>query len=267
MFLRDFNASVSEKCLAEFCNLNGLTCLIKKPRCFKNPDNPTCIDLIVTNQPSCFQHSKVFETGLSDLHLLTVTEFKMSFQKLQTKIINYRDYKSFDNEKFRSDIWRVNLNATDLEGFMKTLFHIFNKYAPIKRKYIRANETLFMAKDLSNKFSKSEKINLTEGNKTISNDDELCRVFNNFFSKTVDELKIPNISNYKLDNTNDPLKEALRYFENHPSITNIKSKSFDQNFTFRDTSSSELIKSIQRYSQGRTGVSLNSVQEWLVSCF
>ena len=27
-----------------------------------------------------------------------------------------------------------------------------------------------------------------------------------------------------LYNTNDPLKEALKYFENHPSITNIKSK-------------------------------------------
>ena len=53
---------------------------------------------------------------------------------------------------------------------------------------------------------------MTEGNKAISNDDELCRVFNNFFSKTVDELKIPNISNYKLDNTNAPLKEAVRYF-------------------------------------------------------
>ena len=74
-------------------------------------------------------------------------------------------------------------------------------------------------------------------------------------------------SNYKLDNTNDPLKWALRYFENQPSITNIKSKSFEQNFTFRDTSSSEPIKPIQRYSQEKTGVSLSSVQEWLVSCF
>ena len=93
-----------------------------------------------------------------------------------------------------------------------------------------------------NKFSKSEKINLTEGNKRISNDHELCGVFNNFFWKTVDELKIPNISNYKLDNTNDPLKEAQRYFENRPSITNIKIKNFDASFTFRDTSSSEVIK-------------------------
>ena len=105
MFLGDFSASVSEKCLEEFCNLNELTSLIKKPACFKNPDKLTCIDLILTNQSSCFQHSKVFETGLSDFHLLTVTEFKMSFQKLQPKIINYRDYKNFDNEKFWSDIW------------------------------------------------------------------------------------------------------------------------------------------------------------------
>ena len=93
LFWGDFNASVSEKYLEEFCNLNGLTSLIKKPTCFKNPDKPTCIDLILTNQPSCFQHSKVFETGLSDFHLLAVTVFKMSFQKLQPKITNYRDYK------------------------------------------------------------------------------------------------------------------------------------------------------------------------------
>ena len=84
----------------------------------------------------------------------------------------------------------------------------------------------------SSKFSKREKMNLTEGNKTIWKDAELCRVFNNVFSKTVDELEISNTSNYKIDNTNDPLKEVLRYFENHPSITNIKSKSFDTNSTF-----------------------------------
>ena len=69
---------------------------------------------------------------------------------------------------------------------------------------------------------------MTEGNKAISKDDELCRVFHNFFSEIVDELKIPNISNYKIDNANDRLKEVFRYFENHPSIiTNIKSKSSD----------------------------------------
>ena len=85
LFLGDFNASVSEKCLAEFCILNGLTSLIKKPTCFKNPNKPTYIDFILTNQPSCFQHSKVFETEFSDLHLLTVTESKMSFKNCNRK--------------------------------------------------------------------------------------------------------------------------------------------------------------------------------------
>ena len=51
-----------------------------------------------------------------------------------------------------------------------------------------------------------------------------------------------NVWNYKLDNTNDLLQEALKYFENHPSITNIESKGFDASFTFRDTSSSKVIK-------------------------
>ena len=70
--------------------------------------------------PSRFQQSKIFETGLSDFHLLTVTEFKMSFQKLQPKIVNYKDCKNFDNEKLWSDIWKMSLNTTDLKGFMKT---------------------------------------------------------------------------------------------------------------------------------------------------
>ena len=49
---------------------------------FWPPVFPT-IDLILTNRPSYFQHSEVFETNLSDFHLLTVTEFKMNFQKTE----------------------------------------------------------------------------------------------------------------------------------------------------------------------------------------
>ena len=65
--------------MKNFCDINCLKSLIKLPTCFKNPDNPTCIDLILTNRPILFQHNNYFETGLSDFHLLTVTEFKMEF--------------------------------------------------------------------------------------------------------------------------------------------------------------------------------------------
>ena len=40
---------------------------------------------------------------------------------------------------------------------MKTVFHIFNKPAPIKRKYIRANEAPFMTKNLHKAIMKRSK--------------------------------------------------------------------------------------------------------------
>ena len=41
------------------------------------------------NLPSYFQKSAVFETGLSDFHLLAITEFKTSFQNREPKVIKY----------------------------------------------------------------------------------------------------------------------------------------------------------------------------------
>ena len=52
----------------------------------------------------------------------------------------------------------MNLNTTDLEGFKKTVFCIFNKHALIKRKYIRADEALFMTKELHKAIMKRSKL-------------------------------------------------------------------------------------------------------------
>ena len=68
--------------MKEFCNLNGLKSLINEPTCFKNPEKPTCINLILTNRPTYFQLSTVLETGLSDVQLLTVAEFQVGFRNL-----------------------------------------------------------------------------------------------------------------------------------------------------------------------------------------
>ena len=61
--------------------------LINVPTRYKNFDNPTSIYLILTNHPCYFQRSTVFETGLSDFHLFTITELKTSFQNREPKII------------------------------------------------------------------------------------------------------------------------------------------------------------------------------------
>ena len=44
----------------------------KEPIYFKNPNNPSCIDLFLTNTMRNFQETQVFETGLSDFHKLVV---------------------------------------------------------------------------------------------------------------------------------------------------------------------------------------------------
>ena len=86
----DFNVTMDNKFMISFCKLNDLSSLINKPTCYKKFAKPKCIDLILTNKPSYFQHSNAFETGLPDFDLLTVTEFKMGFQKLEAQVITYR---------------------------------------------------------------------------------------------------------------------------------------------------------------------------------
>ena len=78
--------------------------MINKPTCYKNPDNSTCIDLILTNCPGSFQNSCVIETGLSDFHKMIVMVMKASFRKIEPRVINYWDYKSFSNEGYRESL-------------------------------------------------------------------------------------------------------------------------------------------------------------------
>ena len=78
----DFNAEMNNSYLEKFCASYNLKSLIKQPTCFKNPENPTCIDHILTNHPKSFYLSSVFETDLSDFHKLTSTVLKFFVQSI-----------------------------------------------------------------------------------------------------------------------------------------------------------------------------------------
>ena len=94
MLLGDFNVCVDNETMRNFCNSYSLHSLIKQPTCFKNPKNPSCIDLILTNKPLFFQSTYVKETGLFDFYRMTVAVLKSHFRKLPPKIVKYRDFKS-----------------------------------------------------------------------------------------------------------------------------------------------------------------------------
>ena len=154
----DFNVPMSDKAMEDFCSLNNLESLIKKPTCCKNHENLTSIDLILTNRPGYFQQINVFETGISDFHLLIATQLKMGFQKKLPKIIAYCDYKKFDNAKFRDDINNFAFDQFDVGNFKETIFNISDKHAPIKQKYLRANEAPFMTKELHREIMKRSRL-------------------------------------------------------------------------------------------------------------
>ena len=151
--LGDLNVEKTDPSLDEFCVRYNLRSLIKEPTCYKNPENPTCIDLILTNSPRSFQNSCVIETGLSDFHKMIVTVMKATFQKLPPRIINYRDYKNFNNDKFRecliSILSQPGIIADDLRKFLELCIDTLNLQAPFKKKYVRGNHLNFMNKELS----------------------------------------------------------------------------------------------------------------------
>ena len=127
--------NTSDSSMKEFCNLKRLKNLINKPICYKNSGKPTCIDLILTNQPTLFQRKAVLETGVSDFHLLTVTKFKMHFQKCKRHFITYQNCKNYDNDVVRSKIQTFcSLDETDLGLFNESIFCSFNKHAPVRKK-------------------------------------------------------------------------------------------------------------------------------------
>ena len=52
----DFNAKETDPCLKSFMFEYDIYCLVKDTACFKNPDNPSCIDPFLTNNKYSFQN-------------------------------------------------------------------------------------------------------------------------------------------------------------------------------------------------------------------
>ena len=152
IILGDFNSEPSESELQDFCNLYNMKNLVNEPTCYKNYNNPSCIDLIFTNRPKSFQNTTTLETGISDFHKMTITVLKTSYKKKPPKIIVYRDYKKYSQNIFHKELHQElsqkNLYTISNDEFVNTSLKILRKHAPLKQKYLRANQGPFMTKEL-----------------------------------------------------------------------------------------------------------------------
>ena len=151
---------------------DNLENVVKVATCFKS-DGPTYIDLILTSDKKKLANIRAVETGLSDFHAMVVTTLKGSFHKRGPRIITYRDCSKFDNHSFREKVGEElslkPLMKEDFNTFDSTVKSILDKQAPLKKKYLRANDGPFMTKELRKANMKHTRLK-NDFNKTRTNE-------------------------------------------------------------------------------------------------
>ena len=71
---------------------------------------------------------------------------KVFYIKQKLEIIQYRKYKDFSNEAFICELESVLLSFSQISfgTFKRTVDNILQKHAPIKNRYVRANQVSFI---------------------------------------------------------------------------------------------------------------------------
>ena len=67
--------------LSEFCDIFDLENLITGSTC-ETLNSSTSLDVIITNKKRSFKNSGTMETEISDLHKMTITTMRVSYQRL-----------------------------------------------------------------------------------------------------------------------------------------------------------------------------------------
>ena len=153
LIMGDFNVDVKEVSLHLFCNQYKLKSLNKDPTCYKNIDNPSCIDLLLTNSAKSSKSTGTIEMSLSDFHKLVVTVLNEKHEWMPPKVIQYRNYKKFDYAIFNNNLHKqtkiLNFLELDFATIRKIFMKILDKFVPLRKKYIIANHSKFVTKELS----------------------------------------------------------------------------------------------------------------------
>ena len=121
LLIGDFNAEDTEPCLSQFLFEYDGKNIVSEKTCFKSKDNPSCIELFITKSPNSFHNTSTITTGLSDFHKMVITVLKATFTKSKPKVITYRDFKLFNEEKFKTDLKNI-LRITKISSY-----HVFEK--------------------------------------------------------------------------------------------------------------------------------------------
>ena len=150
----DFNSEETETVLSEFLNSHDAKNMVKEKTCFKsinNPlNNPTSVDLLISNKEKGFKSVATIDTELSDFHKIVLVVLKKKFEKGKPNVISYRDYRHFVGNSFRCALRfeMSKISTHSYSSFQKVFLETLPDHAPLKQKTIRANHASYMTKTL-----------------------------------------------------------------------------------------------------------------------
>ena len=101
---------------------------------------------------------------------------------------------------------------------------------------------------ISNKSINRESINLVRGDKILSENLEVAKTFNAFFSNIVKEMNVSLDQELltEADHIEDPVLRIIERFKKHTSVVAIFENHKDSTFSFRHISLDEITKEIKR---------------------
>ena len=141
----DFNLQISHPVILSFMNNENFINLVKGNTCFKGKGS--CIDLILTNRRYSFKHTSSTETGLSDHHHLISSMMRTTFEKEDSKVLVYRDYKNFSFNSFKSELLsKFHHNNVTFTSFENNSVNVLNQQAPKKSKVFCGNQKPHLTK-------------------------------------------------------------------------------------------------------------------------
>jgi hypothetical protein len=106
----------------------------------------------------------------------------------------------------------------------------------------------------------SNKITLVEKGEIVTDDKEIAETFNGFFIDAVSSLSIEE-NRALLDDASDesdPVRKAVKKFQNHPSIIGIKKHvQVTEKFSFWEVDIAEMISEINNLDAKKSGTFMN----------
>ena len=148
----DLNFNMNhENALKSICNVYGLKNKIVGNTCFKE-NHATAIDVFLVTDMRVFGCCLNVDISTSDFHNIIGCSLKTNKPKPNKKIIQYRSFKHFDEDKFHKDLKELPIHSVICSGDVDhqlSLFYtmysdVVDKHIPLKRKTINKSPAPFM---------------------------------------------------------------------------------------------------------------------------